>query len=304
MYVRLYNIEDERFIATSFFDGRLVWANYSRQELVTDIHLPQDCYGAFAVSDDGRRLVTGYWGHHGIDIWELPDGERLDHFAGSQTSWLFLDPSGRYVAIDGRPRKCVRDLQTRTDLPIRRLGDLRGACFDYARQSLWLPIERKGSLVRVTRDPLEAQEVDSRINGKIWTMRYSPSCDRAVLFVCHHVGVDTSRDSGHVVCLTEIEGDYFWDHPLTGSDVSSNGAFSGDGSLVGVHAVDAGCVIVLDAKSGREVGRIPERFHPDYPLDDTTVMASDGRILDLQSGRVYDAVNKPAWWRAAGLKFG
>lgn len=99
MHVRLYNIEGQHYIATTLSPGRLVWASYTVQRILTEIDPPGFIGEAYHVSADGTRVVTADDGPHGIDIWELPSGKHLQHCPGRGIYRLFWDPTGRYLAI-------------------------------------------------------------------------------------------------------------------------------------------------------------------------------------------------------------
>ncbi|MBL8881040.1 MAG: hypothetical protein JNG88_18140 [Phycisphaerales bacterium] len=95
-----------------------------------------------------------------------------------------------------------------------------------------------------------------------------------------------------------------WVHLLTGKDVASNGAFTGDGRYFLVNANNAKCVIVIDTATGVERQRLDFAADPMYPLEGSRALTSSGQIIDAEAGRLVDYVNKTAWWRKAGLKIG
>lgn len=302
MDVKLVRFDSERFIVASMSEGRIALVSYDRQVLVSDIRLPEGFGRAYAVTTDCRLLATGYWYTKGIDLWNVRTGVHVDRFGPNQVSRLLFDMTGRWLVVWGS-RKFVRNIHTGEETTLPKLEDLDGGCVDTRSNIMWLPIDVKGYILCIQFDPLRIEEVALPIAGTVWSVCYSPSYDRALLSAFTSFGHPIGS-AGTVSCFSEIGGDLLWKQDFTDKDVACLGSFTADGRLFALGAVNAQRVIVLDVSSGEIVRYIEPYLSPTYPLEGSLILGSGGRVLDAATSEIYDGVSKPAWWRAAGLKFG
>jgi WD40 repeat protein len=291
MYVRLLAGDNKGTVAASMSEGRILLAGYDERRALGSVTLPENCYKAFSFSADLRFMATGYWYTKGVDVWDVQTGQRVVRFGPSQTSRVLLDPAGECIIVWSDRGKFARNWRTGRELRIRYLEDLYGAAVGRAGEFALLPLGLKRRVLRLDFRRLEPSRQELPINDVVWTMRWSPRFDRFIVL---------SQDR-RLSCFADWNGPLLWARDFAEGQFTSNGSFTADGRYLLLNCIEAMCVLALDAASGETVRRIEAREDPAYPLEGPTAMTSTGKIIDAETGRVYDGVSKPAWWRAAGF---
>lgn len=295
MFIRVYGQSDERVIAASFSEGRVVLVSADKETLLRDFALPGTCDDNFDLSADCKYLATAHV--HGrtpwIGFWDVERGTKLAEIRSAVVINLALDKNSSYVVAHTLDGTFIHALTGGSKTRVPYCGQPRAGDFRRGRNELYLPTNRKGQLRRISFDPPKADDIILPIKRTLWTLRWAPTAD--VFCV-----VDSTGSS--VRCFDADTLEVVWQQDLPGREFSEF-TYTADGTLLGIRA-GSGRVettLVLDASTGELLRTFEARRCGCYPYADTRVLSSEGEILDLATGEVDDRLTKVTWWRGLGL---
>lgn len=298
MFVKVFHQLGRELVVASFTEGRAAVADLQRRELLLDVQLPECPWAAIALDDGASRLFTAYQYTRGVDVWDANSGDHSARVGKYRAVQLAVDRTGTKLVMWGYDNG-VLDVATGNYLRIARLSSVYGAMLDSQMNWIWVPLEARSVVGRLRLDALQFDIVRLATPEKIWTIRRSPDGTRVILLQCRTLA--KGRESGTLACVGEIGDSPSWELRLRGGDVTSNGSFTGDSRYFLLNGIQSRCVIVVNVATGVESRRIDVRADPAYPLSGASCMASDGRVIDAETGAVSEGVSKASWWRSAGL---
>lgn len=262
--------------------------NHATAKIERTVHTPADCGGAFDLSSDGQFLATGYWRREGVDIWRICDTAVVETFGPSQVSGVVFDRTSTKLIVRSERGTFIYSTNSPYDATrIPNAGSIHQGCFAQNTNHFLVPSRRSGTILRVDLDTSMITTISVPTKRTVHCIKPSPS-DCSVFIL------DTAQT---IWCLGPSLEMLLWKTTIKPIPLQSGiyvGAYSGDGSLIGLTLTnyDGFDTIVLDARTGEQMYRIPDTSCEGNPFDSDSVLLGSGRLLNLQSKKVSKGISR------------
>jgi len=195
-----------------------------------------DCCACFDLSPDGQLLAVKYWGRKHIDIVDANSGTVRFSFGPSRVWEVKFDDTATNLLVKAKSGGLsVYGLAApHHELRIAHARDIADGCSVAGRNEYLIPCRRKGRVVHIDFDHNEVTQEEIPLKCTVKCIRHSPAAPTLFLL----------DSSGAVSCYDSTLSEQLWKtkvDPVPADGQVVNGAFSGNGQLIGLAVVHHSC---------------------------------------------------------------